>query len=75
MAKGLEFWFRRRYNLAPTDPRFLDVTIEQIETDFWAHTYFDKPPGDELEDEDFDVDEIMKQMAEDDDPGDWADPI
>jgi hypothetical protein len=82
MAKSLEFWFRRKYNLAPTDPRFLDATLEQIEADFWAHEYANKPPGEEFEDEDFDLDEVMKQMEEPgpipgapNDPDDWGEPI
>lgn len=69
MANGLEFWFRRKFNLAPTDPRFLAATIEQIETEFWAHKYFDKPPGEELEDDEFDKDAIMRSMEEN--PDDW----
>lgn len=73
MAKSLEFWFRRKFNLAPTDPRFLDATLEQIETEYWAHTYFEKPPGDEIEDVDFDLNDVLKEMEED--PDDWGEPI
>lgn len=69
----MEFWFRRKFNLAPTDPRFLDATLEQIETEFWAHTYFEKPPGEEVEDEDFDLEAEMKKIEEEDD--DWEAPI
>ncbi len=69
MAQSLEFWFRRKFNLAPTDPRFLNATIEQIETEYWAHDYFNKPPGEELSDDDFDKDAILKQMEEN--PDDW----
>jgi hypothetical protein len=62
--------------LAPTDPRFLDATLEQIETEFWAHTYFEKPPGDEIEDDGFDLDEVLKEIEDEDkDPGDWGEPI
>jgi len=65
----LEFWFRRKYNLAPSDPRFLDVTIEEIEADFCAHQYAEKPPADEVEDDDFDLEaerRKIEQQAEED---------
>lgn len=65
----MEFWFRRKYNLAPTDPRFLDATLEQITIEFWAHQYADKPPGDEVEDDDFDADAVLKDMEEN--PDNW----
>lgn len=32
-----ETWFRRQYNLPPTDPRYLQATPEQIRVEFWAH--------------------------------------
>jgi hypothetical protein len=59
--------FRRRYNLAPTDPRYLDATTEDILTDHWANYYFEHPNTDEIEDEGFDLDAIVKSM----DDGDW----
>jgi hypothetical protein len=60
--------FRRRYNLAPTDPRYLDATTEDILTDHWANYYCDNPNAvDEIVDEDFDLDAVVKQM----DDGDW----
>lgn len=57
--------FRRRYNLAPTDPRFLDATPGQIITDYWANYYHDNPNKIEDEDEDFDLDaEVARIEAE-----------
>ena len=35
--------FRRRYNLPPSDPRFLDATMEDITVDLWAHLFHDYP--------------------------------
>lgn len=55
----ISFWFRRKYNLPPNDPRFLDLTLEQIEAEYWAWHYFEQPPGEEFDDEDFDEEEIM----------------
>jgi hypothetical protein len=59
--------FRRRYNLAPTDSRFLDATTEDILTDYWANFYKENGLKDEVEDDDFDLDEVVKRM----DDGDW----
>ncbi|HKT53701.1 MAG TPA: hypothetical protein VJP88_04575 [Caulobacteraceae bacterium] len=60
LSKTYGFWFRRIYNLAPTDPRFLDATPEQIITDYWAHYYLTRAAAgrdteEEFEDEDFEV--------------------
>lgn len=69
MAQSMAFWFRRQYNLAPTDPRFLEATIEDIETDYWAHFYAQNPQGEEVEDDDFDADEYVRNAAQN--PDDW----
>ena len=37
MVRTYGFFFRKRYNLPPTDPRFLDATEEQMMDDYWAH--------------------------------------
>lgn len=55
MYQTMGFWFRRKYNLPPNDPRYLDLTAEQIETEYWAHQYADKGVQDEVEDDDFDM--------------------
>lgn len=34
---SLEGWFRAHYNLAPTDPRFLNATVEDMKVDYWFH--------------------------------------
>lgn len=76
----MEFWFRRKYSLAPTDQRFLEATVEEMQTDFWAHHYFDNPPKDEVEDDDFDLQaelEDANRLAaleqQRNDPNDWED--
>ena len=51
----MEFWFRRKYNLTPNDPRFLSLTREEIIADYWAHQYYENPPKDEISDDDFDL--------------------
>lgn len=70
MAQTRELWFRRRFNLAPNDPRFLELTPEQVATEYWAHQYADKPPGEEFEDDSFDADALDAQLAAGDD---WED--
>lgn len=39
----MEFQWRRRYGLPPTDPRFLQATREEILVDWWAHQHADDP--------------------------------
>ncbi len=56
--------------MLPTDPRFLDLTPEEIETEFWAHHYFDNPSKDEVVDDDFDL-EALTQAAGDE----WEDLV
>ncbi len=43
MAETVQFKFRRRYNLPPNDPRFLDATIEEMVVDLWAHAHTEHP--------------------------------
>jgi hypothetical protein len=69
----METWYRRRYNLPPTDPRFLDSTVEDIELDYWTQHFADRPNAVEDEDDDFDIDEIKAQMAAN--PDDWEDAL
>ena len=48
------FWFRRKYNLTPKDPRYLEMTAAEIEADYWAHHFYEKPASEAGEDEDYD---------------------
>lgn len=68
----MSLWFRRRYNLTPNDPRFLDITAEEISLDYWANHYQDradagKPEEIEDEDEGFDLEEVLALAAASDD--------
>ena len=56
MAKSYQLWFREKYNLAPTDERYLNATSEQIEAEYWAYYYQNNKVTDEIEDVDFDLD-------------------
>lgn len=58
------FWFRRKYNLSPRDPRFLDLTPEEVEAEFWAHHYAENAgkASEEFEDEDFDIDAMLAEI-------------
>jgi hypothetical protein len=42
----------------------LEATLEEIETDFWAHHYADNRVVEEIEDDEFDPAEIERQWAE-----------
>lgn len=70
----MEWWFRDRYRLAPTDPRFLDATAEEMLTDYWAahHDNLRKSnqSEEEFEDEDFDLAAIQAEMENE---ADWED--
>ena len=58
-----DFAFRRRYNLPPTDPRYLNATREEMAADYWAHWYFEHPDdrGETFEDPDFDLEELKRK--------------
>lgn len=45
------------------------MTVEDMEVDYWAHYFADNPTKDEVEDEEFDLEDILAQMEEDD----WED--
>ena len=56
LSETIQFRWRRRYNLAPTDPRYLDMTFSGLVQDFWAHLHVDDPKlRDRLGDDDFDA--------------------
>lgn len=42
-AGTIRFWFRRKYNLPPTDDRYLDMTEAAMLTEYWSHVYYEKP--------------------------------
>ncbi|WP_161548784.1 hypothetical protein [Pseudomonas sp. Q1] len=60
----ISFWFRRKYLLSPIDPRFLDLTLEQMEAEYWAYHYFEQPPGEEFDDDEFDEESILAEIEE-----------
>ncbi len=65
MAKTIGFWYRKKYNLPPNDPRYLDLTAEEIQAEYWAHQYAENGVHDEVEDEDFDLEaELARNEAE-----------
>lgn len=74
LADTLQFWFRKTYRLAPNDPIFLALTVEEIEREFWAWHYSENRGNvseSEVEDEDFDKDAILRQLES----GGWEDLI
>lgn len=40
---SINFWFRKKYNLAPTDPRYLEMTQEDIHTEYFMHLLEENP--------------------------------
>ena len=51
LIQQVDWEFRRRYRLAPTDPRYLEATLEEMWTDVWAWRFEENP---KLLDEDID---------------------
>lgn len=43
LSETIEFAFRARYRLPPTDPRFLDATAEMMLVDHWAWAHYQDP--------------------------------
>lgn len=65
------FWFRQHYNLTPNDPRYLALTPDEIEAEYWAYHFFANPTTDSSEDEDFDTEKLATLMEQED----WIDVI
>lgn len=63
MANTMDFAFRRRYQLPPTDPRYLAATDEEIVADYWANVFFDDPKRAEEEVVNDDFDSDLEDMA------------
>ncbi len=41
-ASTVRFWYRKKYNLPITDARYLDLTDQDMLTDYWSHYYSDR---------------------------------
>jgi hypothetical protein len=57
-----EYWYRRHYNLCPSDPRFLDAEKEEILTDFWCYVLYErmlKLRNEGVEQEDISLDSLV----------------
>lgn len=60
----IEFEYRKLYSLPETDPRYLDMTIEGMLTDIFAHRFANDPKSlQEDEDEDFDPSEVANLIG------------
>lgn len=74
LSETVEFQFRRRYNLSPSDPRFLNTGADEMLVDWWAHRFCDDPKlKDEAINPDFEADlaEMEAAARASDDPNDW----
>ncbi|EPT1451931.1 hypothetical protein ACVOZ6_003519 [Escherichia coli] len=66
MQNTADLWFRRTFRLPPNHPVYLDTTLEERLTEFWAWQYAENPKLMEtVEDEGFDMEDIQRQWAED----------
>ena len=72
--KSYQFWYRKTYNLTSTDPRYLDATLDEMMADYFAHRFFDDPKAaEEVVDDDFDPDDVARQIGAVDLPDDFED--
>lgn len=63
MSESLPFWFRRRFNLPPTDPRFLDATLDAMAAEYWAWRYAESDVSEEEAfDDDFDAGQVLADL-------------
>jgi hypothetical protein len=71
-AGTIPLWYRRQFNLPANDPRYLDLTIGEILTEYWSQHYDDLHRAGKLEDdfENPDFDEDFERFMNGDD-GDW----
>lgn len=68
----MEFWYRRKYNLTSSDPRFLDATTDEMFSDYWAHYYADNPKAhDEVADDDFNLEDELARIELEDSADEW----
>lgn len=49
--------------MSPLDPRFLELTPEDIETEYWAHHFSENSgKGEEFEDDDLDIQALAEGL-------------
>lgn len=75
LSETIEWWYRDRYHLPVTDPRFLGATHDDMLLDAWA-AYYDQArkagKGELIEDDEFNLDAILKDLEQRaDPPDDW----
>lgn len=67
LSQTVEWWYRDRYRLPETDPRFLEATHDQMMVDMWADLYRRRRVSGEggedgvLEDPDFDLQAVIAE--------------
>ncbi len=64
MANSYRLWFRDKYQLAPTDPRYLAATDEMIQSEYWAYWYEKNPRVEEFEDTEFDQSAYLREIEQ-----------
>ena len=48
--------------MPPNDPRYLALTAEEIEADYWAWHYFNNPKSDSFESDEWDSNALLEAM-------------
>ncbi|HGX3708892.1 TPA: hypothetical protein ACNEJR_003653 [Escherichia coli] len=64
MQNSVDLWYRRTFKLTPNHPQYLDTTLEDRLTEYWAWQYAENPKLLEtVEDESFDLEAIQQEWA------------
>ena len=58
--------------MPPSDPRYLSMTEEDIEAEYWAYYYHENGDENEFESDDFDEEAFLDESL---DVNDWVDVI
>ncbi|EBO9898490.1 hypothetical protein EF72_21370 [Salmonella enterica] len=65
MMNGVDFWYRKTYRLSLHDPRYLETTLEERLSEYWAWQYQENPKLlDVVEDDTFDMEAIQREWAD-----------
>lgn len=56
--------------MSPRDPRFLELTPDEVEAEFWAYHYAESDAKEEYEDDEFDQAAILAGLDDE-----WEDVI
>jgi hypothetical protein len=74
LSETIEWWYRDRYRLTSSDPRFLDATYDEMFLDAWASYYhaIRARGGEVIEDDSFNLDQILADLEHQEGGDAWS---